>query len=129
MDPIVLTYIFAFAYLVIFSLGANRYNRDMDKISGLRKVLKHPDVKKEIVQKDFKTIMARIKKRQKLIYAVLAILTLICYALTLMRGLSGIYLAIPAIMLVGSILLLLFFYSFKGGRVIPDKVYISAEKM
>ena len=56
MDPIVLTYIFAFAYLVIFSLGANRYNRDMDKISGLRKVLKHPDVKKEIVQKDFKTI-------------------------------------------------------------------------
>jgi hypothetical protein len=129
MDPIVLTYIFAFVYLVIFSLGANRYNRDMEKISSLRKVLKHPDVKKETVQKDYKTIIERIKKRQKVIYMVIGILTVIYYAVTLMFSLSGIYFAIPAIMLIASILLLLFFYSFKGGRVIPDKIYISAEKM
>ena len=127
MNPIVLTYLFALVYLIVFSRGANRYNRDMEKISDLKKVLKHPDVNKGIVERDFEVITARIKKRQKAIYIAFAVLTVIYYVVTLTLHLRGIYLAIPAIMLIGFILLIIFFYSFKGGRVIPDIEFDSTD--
>lgn len=127
MDPIVLTYLFALAYLIVFSRGANRYNRDMEKINGLKKVLKHPDVNKENVERDYKTITTRIKKRQKVIYIAFVVLTAIYYAVTLTLHLNGIYLSIPTIMLIGFVLLIIFFYSFKGGRVIPDIEFDSTD--
>lgn len=127
MDPIVLTYLFALAYLIVFSRGANRYNRDMEKINGLKKVLKHPDVNKENVERDYKTITTRIKKRQKVIYIAFVVLTAIYYAVTLTLHLRGIYLSIPTIMLIGFVLLIIFFYSFKGGRVIPDIEFDSTD--
>lgn len=127
MDPIVMAYLFALAYLIIFSRGANRYNRDMEKINRLQNVLKHPDVKKELVERDFAVIIRKIKKRQKAIYIAFAVLTVIYYMVTLMYGLRGIYLSIPTIMLVGFILLILFFYSFKGGRVFPDIMLESSD--
>lgn len=92
----------------------------MEKITGLKKVLRHPDVKKEAVERDFKVIVRGIKKRQKMIYIAFGIFTLIHYVVTLLLDLGGVYLSIPAIMLIGFILLILFFYSFKGGRVFPD---------
>ena len=65
MFPFVLGYLFAIIYLIVFSIGANRYNRNMDQIAGLMKVLKHPNVIKETVKMDFLKIRTLIKKRQK----------------------------------------------------------------
>ncbi|MFT5822718.1 MAG: Flp pilus assembly protein TadB [Crocinitomix sp.] len=119
-DPLIQNYLFALAHLIIFSRGANKYNRDMERITNLKKILKRPKADKQKVQESFKVVASRIKKRQKGIYIAFGILTIIHYAVVFSINLKGVYLSIPVIMLIGMILLILFFYSFKGGRVIPD---------
>jgi hypothetical protein len=123
MFPIVLGYLFAFIYLIMFSIGANRYNRNMDQITGLLKVLRHPNVKKETVKNDFFQIQLLIKKRQKFIYAIFGGLMLLHYVETFLNNMAGFYFFIPLIMCVAFTVLILFFYSFKGGKVIHYNEY------
>lgn len=99
----------------------------MEKVNGLKKVLKHPDANKQKVEDDFKVVKSRIQKRQKGIYIAFAVLTLIHYGVTFGLHLRGVYLSIPVIMFIGFILLIIFFYSFKGGRVIPDIEFDSTD--
>jgi hypothetical protein len=119
-DPEIQNYLFALGHLIIFSRGANKFNRDMEKITSLKRILKRSKTNVEKFEKRFNVVASRIKKRQKGIYIAFCSLTIIHYGLVYLQHLKGIYVSIPAIMLIAIIFLILFFYSLKGMRVFPN---------
>ncbi len=111
------SYIFTFVYLVVFSFGANRYNREMGKISSLKRVAKHPNAKKETIDRDYTLIKVSIKRRKEVIYILFGMTMVIHYVVTYFMELDAVNWFIPGVMFAGFVLLILLFYSFKGAKV------------